>query len=811
LGSSNTPCLSSSDMSRRHLRVLSTSSFISLSSLSTPMSCESDLDCAEGLFLECNLQSNLCQSIQQSCPNSCSGHGRCLFVSKYDTNASLPECGMLDEDCVSRCDCEAGYTSSASCSLRDEEVSKAREVRHLILEGLRELMSRENMDEDNVRSWMRTLASIGSDYLSLSVESKRLMTVLTINTLKISRDIGISIEDLSASGMNKVVDMCVSGHSTQSIADDGGDDASLLLSLLEVRSDFVTLDMLEAQNSVSSVTPYLRSTSYFISPSFLNSSLPLVLQIAKSGLDSFAPYSSPQQLIEIIPVDTPLPISMTETLSDLTEKVISLSHINNTNESVSERQLSLPLFVSFNLGQSPCVESEACLMTFFLQHKVNSIMLQDSQQAVSLLASPSLRSDFEVDCISGVVENHSFTCPSGELLTISCNGTFTMRGRQSCPMRSNSVACQTNFRSPQNISCQLIEHNESMSVCLCNLSEVGAIGRPGLVSFSIWSIQRSVLKDFVSTWETVPSLSSGTGSRSWVVAMTLGVLGGLFLVMMTLSIRSDSRDKTVLTRELKIFVGITPSDPIVQSDRSQTKNDFLLIEESLPAIFKSDSLWTKFKEEMKVYHRWLGIVLYYSPQFPRSMRVLALFSSIVIMLFVQSVTYNVSDPDDGSCEVCKNEITCLSLRSTLNSRESRCYWKSNNSPPSSGGVESGTCHFREIGEDMTRMFIVAMIAALVSAPFALSSQYLITNVLSRETLDKEEIENAKVKWNSTRIRNLMSQRQGGAANSPSLNEVCGRSSTDDYNNFLRELSVYYNSLLERNMSDEAKECRGKLI
>jgi hypothetical protein len=42
-----------------------------------------------------------------------------------------------------------------------------------------------------VRSWMKTLSLVGSDYLSLSVESKRLMAVLAIEILRISRELGL--------------------------------------------------------------------------------------------------------------------------------------------------------------------------------------------------------------------------------------------------------------------------------------------------------------------------------------------------------------------------------------------------------------------------------------------------------------------------------------------------------------------------------------------------------------------------------------------------------------------------------------------
>jgi hypothetical protein len=290
---------------------------------------------------------------------------------------------------------------------------------------------------------------------------------------------------------------------------------------------------------------------------------------------------------------------------------------------------------------------------------------------------------------------------------------------------------------------------------------------------------------------------------------------------MLLGMHFDSSEKRALSsgsslREEKrfgslLFVGISPSDPPTEPrSPSKLNKDLQLIEESLPAVFRCTSLWMKFKEEMSVYHRWLGIVLHYSPEFPRSMRLLSLFSSIVIMLFVQSVTYNIADPDDGSCEACESEIRCLSLRSTLNMRQSRCYWEP---AVSSEGEEPGSCRFREIGEDMTRMFIVALISAIVSAPFALSVQYLISTVLSRETIDVEEIEKDKQFLQARRTQLILSQRQQSVALVPGLVESCGSSSLEDYNNLQRELSEYYTQLLsgKEDSVTKAEEFQGNWL
>ena len=89
---------------------------------------------------------------------------------------------------------------------------------------------------------------------------------------------------------------------------------------------------------------------------------------------------------------------------------------------------------------------------------------------------------------------------------------------------------------------------------------------------------------------------------------------------------------------------------------------------------RDGSTYFKCAEEIKQHHRWASIVFFYSDSFSRVARVVSLVNNVVIMLFIQSLTYNLTNPDDGSCDTYKTQTECLKEPSPFTTGESKCSW-----------------------------------------------------------------------------------------------------------------------------------------
>jgi hypothetical protein len=152
-----------------------------------------------------------------------------------------------------------------------------------------------------------------------------------------------------------------------------------------------------------------------------------------------------------------------------------------------------------------------------------------------------------------------------------------------------------------------------------------------------------------------------------------------------------------------------------------------IAEEALPQVLSSKTFFAKYKDELKRHHRWAGVFFHFTKKFPRALRVLALATNIITMLFIQSITYNLTNGDDGSCERLHDEASCLEPSSSFSAGSSKCYWI-----PQADGT--GTCKFVQPDSDLSVIIFVAIFSAVMSTPIAFTVDWIIHHILSAPLL-----------------------------------------------------------------------------
>jgi len=96
---------------------------------------------------------------------------------------------------------------------------------------------------------------------------------------------------------------------------------------------------------------------------------------------------------------------------------------------------------------------------------------------------------------------------------------------------------------------------------------------------------------------------------------------------------------------------------------------------------------------------------------------------MIIMLFMQSLTYNLTNPDDGSCKSLTNRADCQETSSPYDSGESKCEWISSTSK----------CQFIQPDSQIKVVLFVAVFCAVVSTPIALLVDWILLNIIASST------------------------------------------------------------------------------
>eukprot|EP01034_Spumella_vulgaris_P023652 gene23652-biopygen20523 len=233
----------------------------------------------------------------------------------------------------------------------------------------------------------------------------------------------------------------------------------------------------------------------------------------------------------------------------------------------------------------------------------------------------------------------------------------------------------------------------------------------------------AVEKSFLVTISTADNLNDDTLKSGWKVIITIGTFAAAIVVALLSSNYADQQDskKSKSAKILKKSNKIHSVSVEAARQVNTLNKDLTMIENSLPSVLSSQSLQKRIVKEIKQHHRWLGVILFYSDAFPRVLRVVSLATNIIIMLFIQSVTYTLTNPDDGSCAALTTKATCVAPRSSFATGERRCSW------------DGTDCVFIQPSGSLKVILFVAIFSAIISTPIALASDWVLRHILSANT------------------------------------------------------------------------------
>ena len=660
--------------------------------------------------------------IPKTCVSNCSNHGSCTLLS-VTTGQEVSDCNFNDVSCKAICQCYSGYFGDI-CSLSTKELELKRQARDNVINALVTLVTIEDVSEDTASSMISSLVECSQNREELSSSGAQSLLELSLYTLvqTTSSSVVVSNKASLLSVVNNIGISVIKSTDNSSAAI----LTNQIVSVLDVYGQSIGAGMVPSQDAVIEVTESFRL--------LIATSVDSVLTMPKSTLETFLSIATPQVALPNFDYS----VNGTSQYYQLHQLSLALfsKSLNSTNTSQTVFNS-----LSVRASESPCLSQESCSIE--LVYPLTSSLKSQNAPIVHSISGT---------CENGKRNKLSLTCPDGPLFELQCNGTYA-EINMNCPVTTNHPSCAS--IGVEGVSCSLVASTHDNITCSCKLpTSSSTLGQRYLltsnvttdsdttVSVDYVAMMSSTVSSMTATIVSAQSLGVGTLRTGWLVVVTLtcflAFISGAMIFARSLDLNdvtvkpagSTHRAKsgpwsTVLSKLSNWkLVAIEKSHSVFSVKKHKATGILSFAEEALPRILGSRSLNTKVKEEMKHHHRWLAIVYTFSKRFPRMLRVLSLSTNIIIMLFVQSITYNLSHGDDGTCEGYDTESACLADKSAYETGASKCYWT----------MDDDSCHYVQPDSDIKVVIFVAILSAVISTPFAMLADWMIQTVLAAPTL-----------------------------------------------------------------------------
>ena len=618
--------------------------------------CDTDYDCSVWEYCKITESPSVCDYLRKTCTGNCSHRGTCILQDS-DSGAAVSECLLIDSSCEAKCLCDKGF-SGLFCEYTAEEARVRTNMREANLNELDGVTRVDDPTVESILEWQQILVTlttqsselseVGAEHgLNIADAILRNSTLLSVDTYEAYySDTLTAVDSIATVSMNTLSSSLASSSITHPhgslLLNKSSFIASRVASALDTYGSGVRRSLIEGQRGNR----------------ILRKSFQQITEVFTSSVNNED-------------ISMAVPQSFAKTSAGLLPSSLQF-HRNSTRHPSRSLKVSLSSIRS-KLYDNGNYNSDVLQMAID-----GSIYTNDSFKIIIQNNNPiyygrvhASNTTFNVTCDHDVYTTHIVPCrPSA--VNVACNGTAA-EVRLHCPDIFSEPHCRV-LSTRGNFNCTVDSYTAWNTTCLCRLTSIGyQFGGDELSSYDtnrspsqrrvdetgqeqvilresgyveLVSTSEYVAGDFSATVVLAQEFDSPEDLQAVLLVVSLfGTVWGMgFLAMCYMLATSAYGSK----RE-KLKCATIPSPDVNSASQNAITTDSMkmrlhsYVKEVFPAVYNTESPWSRLWRELKSHHRYIALVLSkdYTNTVNQRIRVLLhLLTTLSMLMFFLALLYD---------------------------------------------------------------------------------------------------------------------------------------------------------------------------